>query len=280
MPPLVDVRHLVKHFTRGGGLFRHKTVVRAVDGELQHRGRGNVRTGRRIRQRQDHDRPLHVAPDRADLRCGACSAAKTCSRSRVRGCGAAPRHADGLPGSVFVAQPAHARAQSSRSRSSSTGSGNARARRDRVAELFPGWTRAGAPRALPARVQRRAAAAHRPRASAGLEPVVPHPRRTRVRARRLVQAQVINLLMDLQGSCELTYLFIAHDLRLVRTHLRPRGGDVPRQDRRDGDDGERSSSAAASVHAGAAVGDPGDGSGCAGDAHRARPRRVNRRTAA
>ncbi|MCC7242806.1 MAG: ABC transporter ATP-binding protein, partial [Acidobacteria bacterium] len=29
--PLVDVRHLVKHFTRGGGLFRQKSIVRAVD---------------------------------------------------------------------------------------------------------------------------------------------------------------------------------------------------------------------------------------------------------
>jgi ABC-type oligopeptide transport system ATPase subunit len=36
-----------------------------------------------------------------------------------------------------------------------------------------------------------------------------------------VQAQVINLLMDLQQQLKLTYLFIAHDLRLVE-HICPR----------------------------------------------------------
>ena len=29
--PLVEVRNLVKHFERGGGLFREKSIVRAVD---------------------------------------------------------------------------------------------------------------------------------------------------------------------------------------------------------------------------------------------------------
>ena len=31
-----------------------------------------------------------------------------------------------------------------------------------------------------------------------------------------IQAQVVNLLLDLQERLKLTYLFIAHDLRLVR----------------------------------------------------------------
>jgi len=38
-----------------------------------------------------------------------------------------------------------------------------------------------------------------------------------------IQAQIINLLMDLQARLRLTYLFIAHDLRLVR-HMATRVG--------------------------------------------------------
>jgi oligopeptide transport system ATP-binding protein len=42
-----------------------------------------------------------------------------------------------------------------------------------------------------------------------------------------IQAQVINLLMDLQARLGLTYLFIAHDLRLVR-HIATRVGVMHR----------------------------------------------------
>ena len=47
-----------------------------------------------------------------------------------------------------------------------------------------------------------------------------------------IQAQVINLLEELQEQFNLTYLFIAHDLSRRAPHLGPRGGDVRRQDRR------------------------------------------------
>ena len=49
-----------------------------------------------------------------------------------------------------------------------------------------------------------------------------------------IQAQVVNLLEDLQNELGLTYVLIAHDLSVVRHIVRPGRGDVPRQDRRAG----------------------------------------------
>ena len=63
------------------GLFRD-AVDRARRGRrelLDRRGR-DVRARRRVGQRQDHDRPLHPAADRADVGRGARSRARTCSR--------------------------------------------------------------------------------------------------------------------------------------------------------------------------------------------------------
>ena len=71
-----------------------------------------------------------------------------------------------------------------------------------------------------------------------------------------VQAQVVNLLMELQARLQLTYLFIAHDLRLVR-HICQRVAVMYRG--RIVEMGETEAlfdRPGAPLHEGAAVGDP------------------------
>jgi oligopeptide transport system ATP-binding protein len=215
--PLVEVSHLVKQFSRGGGLFRKGTRVSAVDdvtftieegetfGLVGESGSGKTTTGRCLLR-------LIEPTSGGVLFRGSDVLAMSASELR-----AARRQMQ-----IVFQDPYSSLNPRMRAREIVEepliihGLGNRAARRARVAELF---------------------------GLVGLDPVhlerFPHEfsggQRQRIGLARAlalnpsfvildepvsaldvsVQAQVINLLMDLQERLSLTYLFIAHDLRLV-----------------------------------------------------------------
>jgi len=218
MMPLVEVRHLVKHFERGGGLFRPTSVVKAVDdvsftideGEtfalVGESGSGKSTTGRCMLRL--------VEPTAGEVLFRGENVLQF-ARARMR---AARRDLQmvfqdpysslnpRMRASTIVEEPLAIHRIGSRGD-----------RRARVAELF---RLVGLDPAHLDRYPHEFSGGQRQRIglarALALNPsfiIADEP----VSALDVsIQAQVINLLMDLQHQLKLTYLFIAHDLRLVR----------------------------------------------------------------
>ncbi len=216
--PLLEVRHLVKEFGRNAGLLRQRTVVRAVDdvtfaidegetfGLVGESGSGKTTTGRCILRL--------VEPTSGEVRFKG-EDVLSFSRSRMRQArrdmqivfqdpysSLNPRMRAG----AIVEEPLIIHRTGSKSE-----------RRARVAELFE---LVGLDPAQLTRYPHQFSGGQRQRIglarALALNPsfvIADEP----VSALDVsVQAQIINLLMDLQARLQLTYLFIAHDLRLVR----------------------------------------------------------------
>ena len=113
--------------------------------------------------------------------------------------------------------------------------------RSRRRSVQAGRPRSGAPRSLSARVQRRPAAAHRPGARAGAQPVVHHRGRAGVGARRL-DPGAGDQPADGPAAAAEAHLSV-HRARPAAgaSHLEPRRRDVSGPDRRDGATPRRSS---------------------------------------
>ena len=217
-PVIVETRDLRVWFPIKRGVLR-KVVghIKAVDGVSV-----TVRKGETLGVvgefglGQDHPRPCHPATDlvrRPDRVPG-----QHHPGPEVQGDAAVPaRHADRVPGPLRVAQPAHGGLPHHRGgtvgppsrdeRRGTRGSRGARAarRRPRSRDALP----------LSARVLRRPAPTHRggagDRARADFV-MLDEPTSA---LDMLIQAQIVELLRDLQERRNLTYMFISHDLKVV-----------------------------------------------------------------
>jgi ABC-type oligopeptide transport system ATPase subunit len=215
---LVEVRNLVKHFERGGGLFREKSVVRAVDdvsfsveeGEtfalVGESGSGKSTTGRCMLRLIEPTSGEVLF--RGENVLGYSSSRMRAARRDMQMVFQDPYSSlnPRMRARAIVEEPLIIHAIGAK-----TG------RRDRVADLFK---LVGLDPAHLERYPHEFSGGQRQRIglarALALNPsfiIADEP----VSALDVsIQAQVINLLMDLQQQLKLTYLFIAHDLRLVR----------------------------------------------------------------
>jgi ABC-type oligopeptide transport system ATPase subunit len=215
---MLEVRALVKEFTRRGGLFRAPAVVRAVDGVtfaiarsetfglVGESGSGKTTTGRCILRL--------IEPTSGEVRFKG-EDVLAFSRARMRQArrdmqivfqdpysSLNPRmRAGAIVEEPLIIHRAGTRAE----------------RRDRVAELFQ---LVGLDPSQLSRYPHQFSGGQRQRIglarALALNPSLVIADEPVSALDVSVQAQVINLLMELQERLQLTYLFIAHDLRLVR----------------------------------------------------------------
>ena len=216
--PLIEVRHLTKQFARGAGLFRKGSPITAVDdvtfaieegetfGLVGESGSGKTTTGRCMLRL--------IEPTSGDVRFRGENVLEF-ERSRMR---AARRDMQ-----IVFQDPYSSLNPRMRARQIVEepliihGLGSRAERRARVSELF---RLVGLDPAHLERFPSEFSGGQRQRIglarALALNPsflVLDEP----VSALDVsVQAQVINLLLDLQRDLKLTYLFIAHDLRLVQ----------------------------------------------------------------
>jgi len=216
--PLVEVKNLVKHFQRGGGLFRARTIVKAVDdvsfvvneGEtfalVGESGSGKSTTGRCMLRLVEPTSGEVLFRGQNVL--GYSSAEMRAARRDMQMVFQDPYSSlnPRMRAFTIVEEPLVIHSI-----------GSKQERRDRVADLFK---LVGLDPAHLDRYPHEFSGGQRQRIglarALALNPsfiIADEP----VSALDVsIQAQVINLLMDLQEQLKLTYLFIAHDLRLVR----------------------------------------------------------------
>jgi oligopeptide transport system ATP-binding protein len=216
--PLLEVRHLTKHFTRGHGLFAKKTIVHAVDdvsftvhegetfGLVGESGSGKTTTGRCILRLIEPTSGEVLFRDENVL---------SFPRERLRRArrdmqivfqdpysSLNPRMRAG----AIVEEPLVIH-----------GIGRKSERQARVAELF---SLVGLDPSHLSRYPHEFSGGQRQRIGVAralaLNPSLVIADEPVSALDVSVQAQVVNLLMELQQKLKLTYLFIAHDLRLVR----------------------------------------------------------------
>jgi ABC-type oligopeptide transport system ATPase subunit len=217
MTPLLDVRHLVKHFTRKQGLFRSPSVVKAVDdvsfaieegemfGLVGESGSGKSTTGRCILRL--------IEPTSGEVRFRGENVLEF-SRERMR---LARRDMQIVFQDPYSSLNPRMRAGDIVEEPLIIHKlGTTKEREQRVAELFE---LVGLERDHLARYPHEFSGGQRQRIgiarALSLNPALVIADEAVSALDVSIQAQVIRLILDLKERLKLTYLFIAHDLRLV-----------------------------------------------------------------